>query len=136
MIDIQNFKETKEIIMQSLESGLFENRLEYVLKNRNIALNDFNFLHRILEIVNKFTQESNGIKRTFTIHNQAYFLEGHRNDKSAMFNASISLLVKFDRLLQTNFSAIFREILILLRYNLITKKYRQLSQTLRKFKNK
>lgn len=55
-ISIHDFKTSVRIIENALELSKFETNLDYLLANRNAVLDDFNFLHRILNIVdNRFS---------------------------------------------------------------------------------
>lgn len=52
-ISINDFKNSIHIIEQGIAASTFHSNIDFLIANRNFALNDFNFLHRILTIVDQ-----------------------------------------------------------------------------------
>jgi len=109
-IEICDFEGAKNNIELALETDLFQNRLNHLIFNRNAALTDFNFLHRILRIVDLRYNLERGKPALVTLRSTNHFRQrfGMSGDgiKSKLFVA----LTRLDDRKGTNLAPFINEL--------------------------
>ena len=128
-IDLESFEEAKTLIEKALDENLFESRFEFLRLNREITLNEFNFISRILSIVNNFSERLEPEYVNTTLYSSEYYAKGHRIGQKTPSTRILPLIVNIDRKYGTNLERILTEIKILFKYNLFVSKFKVLKKS-------
>jgi hypothetical protein len=125
IINIENLPESVDKIEKAITENLFETRLEYLMKNRLIVLNEFNFLKRIIAIIEKSNEFSSvPLRISLKSKNQCKALsvriyETGRDE----FSNRVTWL---DNRLGTNLLGLFLKLYVYVRYNKFVKLFKKL----------
>lgn len=122
-INIENLSESIKKIEEAIARDLYFERIDFIKKNREIVLNDFNFLKRILMIVERSSKDSGGpIDLILRSKNQCKPLKNRLHENSRDYVNFLSK--RFDDNTGLNSRKSLLKIYIFFRYNRIIKKFR------------
>lgn len=127
IINIEDFEGSVRIIEDLLYSNTYEERLPYIIENKDRVIHDFNFLNRILNVC-----ESNSLvggSMNLTLRSVNHFQPATHRIYNSIGGRIRSSLLEIDRRLGTNFLEIGIDLYILLRYNKLSK---QITKSLQK----
>jgi hypothetical protein len=125
MINIENLPESVDKIEKALAENLFETRLEYLVKNRMIVLNEFNFLKRIITIIEK-SNEFNSVSTQINLKSKNQCKASSVRVYETGRDAFSRIVIRLDNRLGTNLLGLFLKLYVYVRYNKFAKLFKKL----------
>jgi hypothetical protein len=125
IINIENLPESVDKIEKAIAENLFDARLEYLVKNRNIVLNEFNFLKRIITIIEN-SNEFNPMPTQINLKSKNQCKASSVRIYETGRDAFSRIVIRLDNRLGTNLLGLFLKLYVYVRYNKLAKLFKKL----------
>ena len=102
MIDINNLDKSIQIIEEGIEKNLYEKNFEYLLKSKNLVLEEYNVFFRISKIARDILDKKQQRKSKTTIKNISFY-QNKYNKKQRLINLFIFYAKKLKGLLKKQY---------------------------------
>jgi hypothetical protein len=119
-IDIEDFGETVSIIEHGLKSNKYEKNFDYIIKNKSIVLHEFNFINRMLRLVESYSTDYYNVSQVHLFDANS-FLNPSTRSYSILQKSFENLILPIDEALGVNLYEIATSFYKLIRYNKLTK---------------
>ena len=113
-IEIGDFEGAKNTIENAIKADRFQARLTHLISNRDAALTDFNFLHRILRIVDLRYETARGKPSLVNLKSTKLLRQSFGVSKDGIKSKLFVSLSKLDTRKGTNLASVVYELYVFL----------------------